>query len=228
MSRFGRKPKRAEVVWTPELAYAVGLMVTDGCLSGDGRHIIFVSKDREQLRNLVRAFGIKKVKVGYTVSGYTGKKTPRVQFGDVTLWRFLCGIGLMPNKTKVIADIRVPDELFFDFLRGHFDGDGSFFSYWDPRWKSSYLFYTSFVSASKKHIRWLREKIRQHTGVLGHVTRDKKKSAIQLKYAKRDSLTILRNLYHGRKVMCLSRKRLKIEKALRIIGERLSEHQEAT
>ena len=35
--------------WTSELAYAVGLLTTDGSLSKDGRHIDLTSKDVEQL-----------------------------------------------------------------------------------------------------------------------------------------------------------------------------------
>ena len=33
--------------WTPQFAYAVGLIATDGCLVGDGKTVAFVSKDRD-------------------------------------------------------------------------------------------------------------------------------------------------------------------------------------
>jgi len=35
--------------WTPKLAYVVGLLVTDGNLSKDGRHITMRSSDRQLL-----------------------------------------------------------------------------------------------------------------------------------------------------------------------------------
>ena len=35
-----------EYKWTPELAYIVGLITTDGCLSSDGRHLTFTSCDK--------------------------------------------------------------------------------------------------------------------------------------------------------------------------------------
>ena len=66
-------------------------------------------------------------------------------------------IGLMPNKTKIIGAVKIPNNYFFDFLRGHFDGDGTFYSYWDPRWRSSHMFYVVFASASLKHIIWLQK-----------------------------------------------------------------------
>lgn len=220
MGKRGRKPKGKKPEWTPDLAYAIGLLVTDGCLSSDGRHIIFVSRDAEQLRNIMRALDIE-VSIGATSSGYTGTRTPRIQFGNVILYRFLLSIGLMPNKTKIIGEVQVPSKYFWDFLRGHLDGDGTFYSYWDPRWKSSFMFYTTLVSASEKHIKWLRSSILKKIGIQGHITRDRNGSTIQLKYAKGDSLKLLRKVYYGKSLLCLKRKRLKIERALRIIGEQL-------
>jgi len=40
---------RVSTIWSKELAYVIGLLVTDGCLSKNGRHIDPTSKDREQL-----------------------------------------------------------------------------------------------------------------------------------------------------------------------------------
>ena len=42
-----------------------------------------------------------------------------------------------------------------------------------------------------------------------------------LKYAKIESLKLLPKLYYDRSVVCLSRKRKKIEKALKIAGKHL-------
>ena len=43
----------------------------------------------------------------------------------------------------------------------------------------------------------------------------------QLKYAKADSLKLLRKMYYSRNAVSLSRKRLKIQKMLAIVGEQL-------
>lgn len=217
----GIKPKeKVNRNWSPELAYAIGLIVTDGCLSKDGRHIDLTSKDKSQLKNFMRCLKIN-VKIGYKLSGYTGKKVTHIQFGDIVFYKFLIKIGLMPAKTKIISSIKVPDDYFFDFLRGHFDGDGSFYSYFDPRWKSSFMFYTVFVSSSKVHIDWIRKKNFKKLKIKGHITNNFKKSIYQLKYAKSDSLKVLRKMYYNNSVVCLKRKRLKIEKALGIIDTEL-------
>ena len=41
--------KKAKIVWNHNLAYAIGLLATDGNLSSDGRHMALVSKDIEQI-----------------------------------------------------------------------------------------------------------------------------------------------------------------------------------
>jgi hypothetical protein len=206
--------RKTKIKWSPNFAYAIGLLTTDGNLSPDGRHMSLVSKDREQLENFRKCLGLKN-KIGITSSG-SGRDALRVQFGDVNFYRFLVQIGLMPNKTKILKKVDIPDRYFFDFLRGHFDGDGSSYSYWDPRWKSSYMFYVIFVSASKNHIVWLREIIRTFLNIKGHVTKSINDSAYQLKYAKRESLILLPKLYYDNRVVCLSRKRKKIERMVRL------------
>lgn len=133
-------------------------------------------------------------------------------------YRFLEKIGLMKRKSKIIAKICVPDKYFTDFLRGLFDGDGSFYSYFDPRWKSSFMFYTVFCSASPKHIMWLRDKIQNSFGIKGHIS--KSPSYQQLKYAKSESLILIKHLYKNKDGLRLERKYLKISRALSKLSSR--------
>ena len=114
--------------------------------------------------------------------------------------------------------MKIPKKYFFDFLRGHLDGDGTFYSYWDKRWKSSFMFYTEFISASKKHIYWLRGEIDDLLHIKGHVTKSKNNVCYQLKYAKKDSLKLLNKVYYDKDIVCLSRKYLKIKRVLGTIG----------
>ncbi len=198
--------------WSKKLAYAIGLIVTDGSLSKDGRHISFVSKDREQIENFLSCLN-RSEKVGFTLSG-TGSACLRVQFSDVRLYNFLLKIGLMTNKSKRIGALKIPKKLFADFLRGHFDGDGSIHAYYDKRWLSSYLVYTSFVSASEDHIGWLRGSINDLLGIRGHITKARQSSIFQLKYAKYESQRLLSALYYRSDVIALPRKRDKVESIL--------------
>lgn len=224
MGKRGPKPKgKVEIKWSPNFAYAIGLLVSDGNLSPDGRHITFTSKDLELIELFQRALDIK-IHVGKKSSG--AKETKKyfvTQFSDVLFYEFLLQIGLMPNKSKIISEVKVPQQLFFDFLRGSFDGDGCTYSYLDPRWKSSFMFYTTFVSASRTHILWLQENIETHLQIRGHITTNRTRAVYQLKYAKSDSLKLLKRMYLGGNVLHLGRKRLKIETMLRTIGRSLSD-----
>lgn len=207
---------KVKIRWSANFAYAIGLLVTDGCLYGDYRHMSLTTKDLEQAENFRKCLGLT-VKIGLKSRGASKeKKYYHVQFGDVLFYEFLQSIGLTPAKSKTIGEVQVPDEYFFDYLRGCFDGDGSFYSYWDPRWRSSHMFYVIFVSASKEHVKWLRHTLKERAGVDGHITDDGKKSTQQLKYAKKEALVIIEKMYYNSRVVCLGRKRAKVKKALAI------------
>lgn len=216
-----RKNNNIILKWSPNFAYAIGLIATDGCVGRDGSYVDFTSKDREQVENLKKCLEIDN-NIGKKYSG-AGNLSYRVQFRNSEFSRFLNNIGIFPCKSKMLKEILVPDMYYFDFLRGVFDGDGSSNSYWDLRWKSSFMFYVNFASASKVFIDWIRMKNNMLCEIFGHTTKNKNDSCFQLKYAKRDSLVLLKKMYYSSTVICLSRKRLKNEKILGIVGESLFE-----
>ena len=220
MGKRGTKPQgKVKIKWSPNFAYAIGLLATDGCVVDDGLHIDFTSKDLEQINNFQKCLNLK-VKIGRKSSmASSEKKYFRVQFGDVLFRQFLREIGINPAKSKTLEFVLVPKKYFFDFLRGAFDGDGHFYSYWDPRWKSSFMYYLVFNSASRAHIDWLREEIFRKLKVRGHITKTAIKICYQLKYAKTEALKIIKRLYSKKDSVYLSRKKLKIEKALGIVGQ---------
>ena len=195
--------------WTAELAYVIGLITTDGNLSKDLRHIEFTSKDLDQVETFASLLKLKN-KISVKSSCY------RIQFGNVKLYQLLLEIGLMPNKTKILGPLKIPDLYFADFLRGYLDGDGYTYSYWDKRWKNSYMLYTGFVSASENHIKWLQEQIKRLYKISG-VLRFEGKSTFSLKFAKVESLVILSKMYYESGLPCLKRKYSKIERSLGII-----------
>src|SRR3989344_9150991 len=165
--RGGAKPKRlTNPSWSAELAYACGLMATDGNLSKDGRHIDLTSQDLDQLETFQRCVNVT-CKISYKTSSFTGRKVSRIMFSDAVLHRWFITIGIMPAKTYTIGSIDIPDRYFADFLRGELDGDGYSNAYWDTRWRSSVSLYLGFTSGSEKHLMWLRDKIQRLTGIRG-------------------------------------------------------------
>lgn len=215
-----KSKNKIKIEWSKKMAYAIGLLATDGNLSSDGRHFDFTSKDLEQIKNFMKCLGLKN-KISRKKSGSSDNLCFCVQFGSVKLYQFLLGIGLGPAKSKNIGELDIPDVYFFDSLRGEFDGDGTFYSYYDPRWKSSFMFYTVFISASYEHIKWLRKKLNQFLSVNGHITNDGRRITYQLKYAKKESIKILKKIYAEKSNLFLKRKYLKVKQALAIIGVKM-------
>lgn len=203
------------ITWSANIAYCVGLIATDGCLYSDGRHICFTSKDSELIHSVIATFNLSST-IGHTVSGQTGKKTPRVQWSDKQLHHYLCSIGVTPNKSKTLESVKVPAQYFFDFLRGLFDGDGSFYSYKDKRF-GTLLWYLTFNSASKAHIAWLRDRLQTILGVTGHISKAMKSSVYSLRYGKKEGLQIIYKMYYSSQVPCLERKHQKIAQVVKLV-----------
>lgn len=208
------KPIRKErIKWLPELAYAVGLITTDGNLSKDGRHIDFTSKDLQLIKTFKKCLKLKN-KIGLKTSGFSNRKYPHIQFGDIVLYKWLLEIGLTPQKSKTIEKLKIPNKYFFDFLRGCFDGDGSCYSYWDPRWASSFMFYINFNSGSLHYLEWLSSRLKKLLKINGHLTFGKR--AWRLNYAKKESKILFTKIYYKENLPCLKRKYRKLKNILSI------------
>jgi len=221
------KSPEKEFAWTAELAYVVGLLATDGCLSKDGRHIVMRSSEKPMLRTFKKCLNISN-KIGTTKNS----KTPsyRVQLSNVQLYRWLEKIGLSQAKTHTIGELQIPDEFFRDFLRGHLDGDGSIYGYIDRynqyrgRTYVNQRIFTRFISASKIHIEWLSSKIKVLAGVHGALIEEKphapgRVSIWELKFAKKESVKLLNWIYYAPKIPCLKRKRILAGKLMNRIAK---------
>ncbi len=199
--------------WSAGLAYAVGLITSDGCLSGDGRHVHVTSKDLDLLETLRSCLSLA-VSIGRSRSG-KGTRYFRLQWGDRRFYTWLLGIGLMPAKSRRLGRLDIPDEWFRDFLRGCIDGDGSIVVYTD-RWhaarKATYVYerlYVSLFSASPPFLEWVNETLARLIGVRTAVWTRRDRACSMLRYAGKQSRTLLAWLYYSSDVPSLRRKRLK-------------------
>ena len=211
--------------WNADIAYSVGLIASDGCLQKDNRHIDLTSVDTEQLKNFSKVIG-RNLYIGRKSNG-RGKVAYRIQFSDVAYYDFLVAAGLYPAKSKTIGRLKIPDNFYRDFLRGLFDGDGSTYSYYDPRWKSSYMFYTTFSSGSIDFIKYIQLSNKVFVGVNGGSIRTSPGVYI-LAYAKLDSYKIYHYMYYDRDVICLNRKRKKLLSFMAVDGADILNRQRAS
>lgn len=210
MGRRGPRPDRLmPLTWTPELAYVTGLMASDGCLASDGRHLNLTSKDVDQLETFKKCLGIK-ANLSWKPSSTSKNLYPQLQFGDVVLYRWFVSIGITPRKSKTLGAVAVPDNYFFDYLRGEFDGDGSSHAYWDARWRSSVSLYINFASASQQHLEWLKETINRLIGVSGIIKPGG--TALCLQFSKAKAWQLYQALYYSKNIPYLARKKEKLDR----------------
>ena len=203
MSRYLYKKS---YIWDSSLAYLAGLIAADGCLVNDGRHINITSIDIDLLEEVKTILSLNcaigKKRNGFGGYGYY------VQFSNVAIYDFLQRAGITPAKSKTILKVDVPDIFYRDFLRGLFDGDGTVYGFWDPRWKNSLMYYTEFTSASKQFLEWLHGKNKTLVGITrGRIKPNTRASS--LSYAKLDSQRIFKFMYYDQNLPFLNRKRTK-------------------
>jgi LAGLIDADG-like domain len=195
-----------QYTWNPELAYLAGLVASDGCMSKDGRHMVVTSKDTEILEIAMNILGIRP-KIKQKIGGF-GTIGYDLQFSNVALYDFFYNAGLHPAKSKTISKILIPNCYYADFLRGEFDGDGSVIGFWDKRWRSSFMYYVSFCSASDPFLSWL-QKTNTTLAFTTNGSIHKGTRANNLSYAKSDSLKLFNFMYYSSHVPSLTRKRVK-------------------
>ena len=211
--RYGSEGRQYR--WTAELAYAVGLIATDGNLSPKRGALSITSNDVDLLE-AVRSRLDLRARIRPHPGGY-GHRCHRLIWHDCVLYEWFLTIGLTPAKSLTLGPLAVPDEYFADFFRGCIDGDGSIVTYVDRynTFKSPAYVYTrlfvSIVTASRRFAEWLQATIRRLRGASGSLTVRRsagKRDLFCLRYAKGESLSILRWMYHRPGVLCLERKRV--------------------
>ncbi|MDO8582021.1 MAG: hypothetical protein Q7S16_04035 [bacterium] len=215
--------------WSPKLAYAIGLLTTDGNLSGDGRHISLRSCDIDQIKTFKKCLNLSnKIGAPKPAKQNGGRICYHLQFGDVQFYRWLLKIGLFPAKSYTVGPLKIPDKFFRDFLRGHLDGDGSITTYQDHYNTSkhpSYIYtrlFVRFISASRNHMEWIRKNVKKFLDIDGDFfeRRPARKGYVsiwQLKFMKKESIKLLHWLYYKKDIPALSRKRKMAEQALAAI-----------
>ena len=186
--------------WTPNLAYVVGLIASDGNLSPNRKTTNLVSGDIDLLETFKRCI---------PRAGRIGRHGPNawhVTVSSVDFYRWLESIGLTPAKSLTLAGINVPDAVFTDLARGLMDGDGSIENYVHhpagnvsryPNYRYERL-HVSFHSASRAHLAWLRTGLKRVMAIDGALlkshSRDRANPIYELKYGKHASLALLRRM----------------------------------
>src|SRR5258706_12086126 len=124
---LNRPPRHAEFfrVWSPEMAYVLGLWWADGCMRvkrNTGAHEIQIaSNDRDHLENIARIISGKYSlrKVSLLSNTYV------IAFCSKEMYQDIMTLGGSPRKSRTIRFPDVPSELLPHFVHGVVDGDGT-------------------------------------------------------------------------------------------------------
>ena len=152
--------------WTPQMAWVLGLIFTDGNFFGKGTNwrVNISSVDLDLLEkvkvHLNSTLKIRKLTQSYDKS----KHIYRLEFYREKMRDDLVKLGLLQNKSLIMKFPDIPEKHVRHFIRGCWDGDGSVFI-------SSGKLLASFVSGSKEFI----ERLNTELYLLGIVRSKKEK-----------------------------------------------------
>lgn len=191
----------------PQESWLLGLLMTDGCVS-EKEHLIKLSitdKDGAQLASQIIGFGNIREKLPQ-IREYNGK----IIQGKLPVWDYTaCSIqlverlgtlGLTSRKTKTLIFPNLSDIALPDFIRGLWDGDGSWY-------KSDNALIAHFGCASKPFMHALQAITSNITGSAAQVRPNRRKDFWQLSYGWKRAIALARWLYYEPDLPCLERKR---------------------
>jgi DNA-binding transcriptional regulator LsrR (DeoR family) len=190
-------PPKVYARWTPDLAYAVGLLTADGNLAQETNTVAFYSTDWEQIVNFRACLQLGELTKALERDREGYKRLYTVPFCDRAFRAFVDKVGLMPNKSKRLGPLAVPRQVFVDYCRGCWDGDGS----WPDEQQQNKDLRTFLSSASRPFLEWVREGIEAQTGLRGGI------SGAQLYYSGPKAVALGRWMYYAPDLPALSRKR---------------------
>ena len=124
--QFSGQPRKHKVnedffkTWTQEMAWILGLFVTDGHVHNKSHSICFSQKDERILHLIAKMMDADYV---LTPFGKT-KTTPTLIINSKKLKKDLVLMGITSKKSLIVPFPTVPEEYLASFVRGVIDGDG--------------------------------------------------------------------------------------------------------
>ncbi len=176
--------------WSKEMAYVLGIILTDGNVGTGNGSISISMKECDHLKKIKKMLHaehpvrydkqIDLFKLGFT----------RRNMADSLL-----KLGITSKKSLKVEFPNVPDKYLSHFIRGVFDGDGSVF--FEPRNKTPLR--VSFTSGSNAFLTTLESKLHMHAG-LGKRTiyeLHRGNTSYYIRYCHKDSLKFFDYIYEG-------------------------------
>jgi len=188
--------------WLPNMAYVLGFICADGSIQlndGNRKHRLHVaSTDFQVVEDIRKALDVennlKQMKRSGRWNSPRYKPLYYFSVGSNRMVEGLVSLGLSPRKSYDLKPIDVPDEYFWDFLRGYTDGDGSIKV--SERGNCRKLV-VSWGSGSWMFIEDLRQKLNGVLDLNSSLSKDNRKNFLQLSYFGSSAMKILDRVYEN-------------------------------
>lgn len=162
--------------WSRKLSYLLGIIASDGTLRKD-RKLIKISSNDYDLLEEIRDFVYEAI-TGSLLKIKCNKKTMNGKifynytyaFTSELFYNFCLDIGIIPNKSLTLGELKIPDAYFSDFLRGVIDGDGGY-NIIKRNYPVRTIFYinTRIISGSFIFLSWLNQMVFKNLGFYGSI-----------------------------------------------------------
>ncbi|MCQ9207407.1 MAG: hypothetical protein NG740_05990 [Omnitrophica bacterium] len=196
--------------WSREMAYVLGLLMTDGCLNrpkNSSFRIRLCLNDRELLEKVANVIGSNH---NITASRHQ-EGLYSLLFAREKLAQDLIKLGLKLRKSLDLEFPELPNEYLRDFIRGVFDGDGSV--YFNKKSPNCPLV-TKFVGGSRPFMYKLEQKLQGLGMPKRKIYEERRKNvSYTIRYSHKNSLKLGGLMYsHIDSDLYLKRKYIKFKK----------------
>lgn len=179
--------KESPLRWSQDIAYLAGLITSDGNLRKKEPRIGFYSGDYSLMLQ-AKEIAENNLNINSCTPYQKDNGVWQYEFTNRRFYYLLENMGLMPNKSKKLGKLKVPDNMFYDWLRGEVDGDGCVGIY------NGYL-QLGIYSGSKEFLQWISQELKKYDLVKGKGNVNEHKGAYQLRFANQDSSSIAKAIY---------------------------------
>ncbi|MFH0732529.1 MAG: LAGLIDADG family homing endonuclease [Candidatus Omnitrophota bacterium] len=163
-------------------AYLLGYICADGCVSREGK-LMFATKDKVLLEKINLVFQSNK-----PIRSYENGKYFRLEFSSNEINNDLLKLGVIPKKPLRLYPLNMPKNIYHDFVRGYFDGDGCF------AYHVSNDIYKSMVTSSNYEVlKWMHNIMPTRRGTIYKRT----PNCFELRYGFEDTVKLGNFIYGG-------------------------------
>lgn len=146
------------------MAYILGFIASDGCVSKNTNHIIFdIQESDEEILYKIK----KELEYEGPIQHYinsSGHKYSRLKICSSIIKKDLEHYGITPKKTFTLQPPLFLDEKYYiSYIRGYFDGDGCIYINYN---KYNYNWY--ICGARKEVIKWIAEYLLNKYGIISY------------------------------------------------------------